>query len=539
MKRKVFLTAGVIALMSGAALNAQVGINTETPKASLDIVASQTDGTTAEGIIVPRLTLAQLNAKRAQYGIDQTGAQVYITDYSGVTVPSYSDQITCVGFAYWNGAHWIGDCAVAKTYTAITTQPQPFTFYENPADATAAGGAAIQPLVLGAGGSSTVSYQWYIITGNNVHVRIARKCTAADGTGFNAASFTPTSVKKGDTKNAANTGFYRYFCVAKNQTNDSVISSIAEVAVGCGAKDLNGEWVSFMCYNLGATSRTIAAQKATTLTHPDYNSSTGVYTYVAGDTDLYGDLYQWGRIGDGHHYRNSAQVTYSATTLPTIASGNLVGATQRYPTNQVATTDATYYGKFIVAISANASNWYRDISVATNATNSDALWRSSRYAANDPCTKVTADGNTPAAPYALYYPATDGAVATYDGQTGWRLPVQDEWGNIYRGSMLAGSPANALANTWKWYYNGANNVQNGSKGYEIQPDGATTTLFLPASGYRAATSGNLTNAGNYGYYWSATISGSNSLALYFASSSVQPAYSSSRAGGFALRCVKN
>jgi hypothetical protein len=38
MKRKVILTLGIIALMSGAAMFAQVGVNTDTPKTTLDIV---------------------------------------------------------------------------------------------------------------------------------------------------------------------------------------------------------------------------------------------------------------------------------------------------------------------------------------------------------------------------------------------------------------------------------------------------------------------------------------------------------------------
>ena len=114
-----------------------------------------------------------------------------------------------------------------------------------------------------------MTYQWYKITGSNIHVRIAVPCTASDGTGYNTASFTPTSVKKDTTRNANNCGFYKYYCVAKNQSNDSVISNVAEVAVGCGAKDLNGEWISFMCFNLGANLLTIAQQKAALITHPD------------------------------------------------------------------------------------------------------------------------------------------------------------------------------------------------------------------------------------------------------------------------------
>ncbi|MDR1653598.1 MAG: hypothetical protein LBS01_08150, partial [Prevotellaceae bacterium] len=79
--KKSILILGLTALMSGGQfLSAQVGINNETPAATLDVAAQKTDGTTAEGFIAPRLTLAQLNAKQAQYGEAQTGASVYITD---------------------------------------------------------------------------------------------------------------------------------------------------------------------------------------------------------------------------------------------------------------------------------------------------------------------------------------------------------------------------------------------------------------------------------------------------------------------------
>jgi hypothetical protein len=64
--KKSIITLGIIALISGASLNAQVGINTETPKATLDVVAGKTDGSTAEGMLVPRMTLAQLNAAQAK-----------------------------------------------------------------------------------------------------------------------------------------------------------------------------------------------------------------------------------------------------------------------------------------------------------------------------------------------------------------------------------------------------------------------------------------------------------------------------------------
>jgi hypothetical protein len=52
-----------------------------------------------------------------------------------------------------------------------------------------------------------------------------------------------------------------------------------------------------------------------------------------------------------------------------------------------------------------------------------------------------------------------------------------EWSELYRGGTIVGYADDAEANTWYW-----NN--NFPRGYELRPDAVTTTLFLPASGYR-------------------------------------------------------
>jgi len=511
----------LITISFSLSMNGQVTVGSQTPpRATLDV---KSGSGAVNGIIAPRLTLAELNVQKDFYTADQIGAFVYITDVSGATIAGYSDQIICTGFAYWNGVNWIGDCAIPKTFASITTQPQAFTFYEQ-------GTETIDPLVFGAGGSSTMTYQWHKITGSNIHVRIAVPCTASDGTGFNTASFTPTSVRKGTTRNANNCGFYKYYCIAKNQTNDSVVSNVAEIAVGCGAKDLNGEWISFLCFNLGANLLSIAEQKAATITHLDYNyPSTDLYTYVSGEENLYGDLYQWGRIGDGHEKRTSASVAYSTTTPPTLENGNLIG-TIYYPDNQVSRSDSTYYGKFIRGITANANNWYPNYSTTTAST-ADQLWRNGRYEANDPCAKIKDDGIS----YETYYPTQDG---TTGANTGWATPSQDSWGNIYRGGSTSGDFSIALANTWSWYDKGNSDINNGVKGYEIKPDGVTTTLFLPANGYRLSTGGGLHSAGLNGRYWSTTTSGNDALDLYFYNGFVNPSYNNARTLGGALRCIK-
>ncbi|AYO56798.1 hypothetical protein CO230_00765 [Chryseobacterium sp. 6424] len=86
-------------------VNAQnVGINTQDPKSTLDIVGAPTTATLPDGIIAPRITLAQLNAKTS-YGTNQTGAIVYVTDAAGATTTPTSQVIT-KGYYYFDGTVW-------------------------------------------------------------------------------------------------------------------------------------------------------------------------------------------------------------------------------------------------------------------------------------------------------------------------------------------------------------------------------------------------------------------------------------------------
>ena len=552
MKKKKFLkTATAMLLFNGALFNisAQVTIGADqTPKATLD-VATQPDGSaTADGVIIPRLTLAQLNARSGKYGTAQTGAMVYITDASGSTKTGYSDQVTCVGLIFWSGSNWLSSCAAPKTYAAITAQPKAFTFYET-------GFETPEALVFGAGGSSTMTYKWYKITGSNINARVAVPCVGTDVVGgaanLNKNTFTP-NVIKGSTEEANNTGFYRYYCVAKNTTNDSVVSNIAEVAVGCGAKTMDGEWLTFMCHNLGAENKPMAVQKSTPITiSPNAAVSNGFFR-SANERTLYGDLYQWGRIGDGHENRNTiplgntgnvdatdnVMAWNSGGILPTYENWVIPGTSPAVsmPVNQVA-RNSPYYGKFIKTTSANNSNWF-DVTGTSPQTqsNADVLWRENATDNNDPCRKVRKDGTVPSGFVDEWYPPT--ASSAQNSGTGWRMPSQSEWALLYRGASVAGSPDIALANTWTWYRL-STAATEGAKGYEVKPDGVTTTLFLPANGYRNGSNANLLGLGSFGYYWSGSVSGINALRVYFSSANIYTAYISGRGNGFAVRCIKN
>lgn len=74
-----------IAFMLTGSLTAQVGINTENPKATLQI-QKKSDLSFSDGIIFPRISGDSLKLKDNAYGLDQNAAMLFVT--SAVTAPS-------------------------------------------------------------------------------------------------------------------------------------------------------------------------------------------------------------------------------------------------------------------------------------------------------------------------------------------------------------------------------------------------------------------------------------------------------------------
>jgi len=114
IKKITLLLASAVSFL----MNAQVGINTETPKSTLDIVAKKTDGSTPEGLMAPRLTGDQIALADGQYGADQEGALVYATTPVGTATPK-TGNITSPGYYYFDGSIWQafsgGDTAASGT----------------------------------------------------------------------------------------------------------------------------------------------------------------------------------------------------------------------------------------------------------------------------------------------------------------------------------------------------------------------------------------------------------------------------------------
>ncbi len=163
------------------------------------------------------------------------------------------------------------------------------------------------------------------------------------------------------------------------------------------------------------------------------------------DSQAYGDLFQWGRLDDGHQNRTSG-------TTGTLSSSDNPG-----------------HSNFIVAPNS-PYDW--------RSPQNNNLWQGVN-GINNPC------------------PA------------GWRIPTSDEW-NTERLSWSSQNSAGAYG----------------------------SPLKLTVGGYRSYTNGPPSNVGNYGYYWSATVSSVKAIGLNFGSSSAGMP-SNSRATGCSVRCLKD
>lgn len=129
MKKTIYLA---VLLLSGLAYS-QVGINTTTPKTTMDVsVKRDTDGTISDatqnfGLQAPRLTRAELTANTATYGNDQKGALIYVTDVSGGNTSGIRTNVTDTGYYYFDGSLWqkisagSSTSSVSKNVTAVQT----------------------------------------------------------------------------------------------------------------------------------------------------------------------------------------------------------------------------------------------------------------------------------------------------------------------------------------------------------------------------------------------------------------------------------
>jgi uncharacterized protein (TIGR02145 family) len=187
----------------------------------------------------------------------------------------------------------------------------------------------------------------------------------------------------------------------------------------------------------------------------DRNLGAASVATASDDAAAYGDLYQWGRLGDGHQYINR-------TVFPNVPISGT--------TTEISVNDVPRHSNFIVA---SSSPW--DWRVPQN----DSLWQG-LGGVNNPCPQ------------------------------GFRLPTATE----LETEILSWSSQNAAG-------------------------AFASPLKLVMAGWRPnVTTGILYNVGNYGFYWSSTVSGIRAYNMVFASGHAE-IVDNSRVIGQSVRCIKD
>jgi uncharacterized protein (TIGR02145 family) len=331
MKKNMMFLALMFFILSAASVNAQVLIGDGDTPETTAILELRSDKL---GLLLPRVAL-KFTDDKTTIESPVTGLTVYntntATDESGT-------KAVVPGVYIFDGNLWIRSSAGVAP--VIITQPKAFSWSRlketngdpnGPAAADVADAIAV--LSVTAAGPGTLTYQWYQKSAN-------RNAPDTKLSGAIASTYAPV---------VTDWGMKSYYCVVKNGT-DSVISAIADVAIGCGAKTNQGRWLRFMCHNLGA----------------DTGLDPFVYKSINDTTsrDIKGWLFQWGRNADGHQWRSSATVEGPYSNI------NLFFG--------VPNTATAYYGKFITNASSETFFDWR-------TPQYDLLWRNSNYDGRQPC----------------------------------------------------------------------------------------------------------------------------------------------------------
>ena len=103
MKKLLYFS---LLVMSICQTQAQTGINTLSPQATLDVVGKPSSLTEVDGVIAPRLSGNQLKAKDALYSSAQTGAIVYVTSAASPTTAKTINVISS-GYYFFDGNVWV------------------------------------------------------------------------------------------------------------------------------------------------------------------------------------------------------------------------------------------------------------------------------------------------------------------------------------------------------------------------------------------------------------------------------------------------
>jgi uncharacterized protein (TIGR02145 family) len=581
--KKLIFTAGIIALMSGAALNAQVTIGYDKspePFSVLELVSN------SRGLRLPQMTTEQ------REDLVFTGHE---TEAMGLTI--FNLDNLCV--ETWNGNTWISACmdcdgltfpALQGSYSLCSDDKISnltdrvggnVSWYDAPTDGTKyASDAALNaantyygelgigncknseprtPVTVVLGDCSIAPTNGLITTFTNVMYDFQKQtlqsyntdgvattyqwqvCKTSTGTYSNISDapnspfytipvdFAHTSGLKDAYNTYSDTLYFK--CVLTNPIGTATTTAFAMLFINTTTNGQSSSYLSGYGELNGVKYLTLKSGTSGTLNVALTNLG-GNDNNDAGDL---GDFYQWGRVADGHQKtgwsKNSSHVNQ---ILP--MDGSVTSAVIDYKdgettpsydasTHQVAT--GKYFSKFIYSTGSGTANgdydWYYD---SSNGGHGDGLWG-------------TASGNSRT--HTVWdYPDNNPCPS------GWHVPSRWNFWDLYKGDgsgtlITSGNYNGTTNNNWVW--RGAST--NAAGGAIITNTSTGAKVYLSAAGERNYTIGELTIIGSHGRYWSSTygrnysyVTAYTSSYLGFDSDNVYAGfYIDSRGYGRSVRCV--
>jgi hypothetical protein len=295
--------------------------------------------------------------------------------------------------------------------------------------------------------------------------------------GATSSAYTPGNPATGEESyNFQNLYTYRCVVNASDVCGTLLAAKLVdfEVAWGCGAKTEDGDWLNFMCHNLGAD------ENLDPFTYVSYGDNVG--------NDIKGDLYQWGRVADGHEKRTSPN-------YPTNDITNEDGAVPDSALDangQVLSTHPAY-GKFIKNNTYN-SRWTQ--AAGLSQWNKTPIDPPKEKTLSDPC------------------------------PSGWVVPRRNTLYSIYRicncSVIFSTIPA---GDSWRWTGNGVS---------------AGKHLYLPAAGMRQSENGTIIDVDSpHGYYTTSETPNLTQIgSLIFTRLNYNTAGFGHLADGYTVRCVQ-
>ncbi|MCF8331583.1 MAG: hypothetical protein K9H84_03945 [Bacteroidales bacterium] len=469
---------------------AQVGINNDgsDPDSSAILDVKSTD----KGMLPPRMTTAQRDA------ISSPAEFLMIINTDVGCMQIYRNS-------QWNNI-WCFQCA-----PEIVSQPS--------GQEVCDGGTAT--IALQANGSNLI-YQWQESTDGG-----STWSNLSDGGAYSGATTAALTV----TATASMDG-YQYRCNISGDCSPDATSFEVNLSVNTAPSITSQPSDQTVCDG-GDASYSITATGAN-LTYQWQESTDGGST--------------WSNLSDGGAY-SGATTTSLTVTFSTAMDGyqyrcNISGdCSPDASSNEVSLTLDPYPSGTVHCITGGANvvdvtnsttgeTWMdRNLGAsqqATSSTDADAygdLYQWGRFSDGHQCrssgTTTTQSGSD-----------TPGHSDFIIGSDDWRSPANN---NLWQGVSGTNNPC---PNGYRVPTEAELDAERQSWSHNDAAGAIASPLKLPVAGDRYYSSGSLFNVGSIGYYWSSTVGGSYAYDLSFGSGNAGM-YSSNRAHGYSVRCIKD